>query len=225
MKPPIHMWFDFASPNAYFALDAAERLAAAHGREIEWRPILGWAVLKGQSIPPPMDPPARRAYFLADMARSAAFYDVPYRAPTKFPLSAHRAARLYYALAEEDNERAFALGRDLFSAYFAADVNISETVALTEIAARHGMTSQAAMAAPEGENRTRATCRGNRPSRRRRRLRLALVRGRRRGLLWRRPFAADRLEAWRQSARQGGAAWSRILTSHTGWTARWRASG
>jgi 2-hydroxychromene-2-carboxylate isomerase len=151
MKPPIHMWFDFASPYAYFALDAAERLAAAHGREIEWRPILGWAVLKGQSIPPPMDPPARRAYFLADMARSAAFYDVPYRAPTKFPLSAHRAARLYYALAEEDNERAFALGRDLFSAYFAADVNISETVALTEIAARHGMTSQAAMAAPEGE--------------------------------------------------------------------------
>jgi len=151
MKPPIRMWFDFASPYAYFALDTAERLAAAHGREIEWRPILVWAVLKAQSIPPPMDPLAKRAYFLADMARSAAFHNVAYRAPTKFPLSTHRAARLYYALADEDQECARALGRDLFSAYFASDVDISETVALTEIAARHGLTSQAAMIALEDE--------------------------------------------------------------------------
>ncbi len=151
MKPPIRMWFDFASPYAYFALDAAERLATAHNREIEWRPILVWAVLKAQSIPPPMDSPARRAYLLADMARSAAFHNIAYRAPTKFPISAHRATRLYYMLAEEDATRARALGRDLFSAYFTADLDISETAVLTEIAARHGMSSQAAIAALEGD--------------------------------------------------------------------------
>jgi 2-hydroxychromene-2-carboxylate isomerase len=151
MNPPIRMWFDFASPYAYVALEAAERLAAADGRAIEWRPILLWAVLKAQSIPPPMDPPARRAYLLADMARSAAFHNVAYRAPTKFPLSTHRATRLYYVLATEDQERARALGRDLFSAYFAADVDISETAALTEIASHHGMTPQAVMTGLEGE--------------------------------------------------------------------------
>jgi 2-hydroxychromene-2-carboxylate isomerase len=145
------MWFDFASPYAYFAFDAAEQLAAVHNREIELRPILAWAVLKAQSIPPPMDSPARRTYLLADMARSAAFHNIAYRAPTKFPLSAHRAARLYYTLAEEDQKRARSLARDLFSAYFTADMDISETAVLSEIAVRHGITSQAAMAALEGE--------------------------------------------------------------------------
>jgi 2-hydroxychromene-2-carboxylate isomerase len=151
MKPPIVLWFDFASPYAYVALDASERLAARHQREIEWRPILVWALLKAQSIPAPMDPPARRAYFVPDMARSAAFHGVPYRHPAKFPLSTHRAARLYYALAEHDRDRARALGRDLFSAYFADGVDISEPAALTELAARHGMDAQATAAAIEGE--------------------------------------------------------------------------
>jgi 2-hydroxychromene-2-carboxylate isomerase len=150
MRAPIVLWFDFASPYAYFAMDAAERLAAAHEREIEWRPILLWAVLKAQSIPTPMDPPAKRAYFLADMARSAAFHGVPYRAPSKFPLSSHAAARLYYAVAEEDRGRARALGRDLLSAYFAENIDISTTAALTTIAVSHGMAAEAARASLEG---------------------------------------------------------------------------
>jgi 2-hydroxychromene-2-carboxylate isomerase len=151
MRAPIVAWFDFASPYAYFAMDAAERLAAAHERAIDWRPILVWAALKAQAIPAPMEPPAKRAYFDADIARSAAFHGVPYRAPGKFPLSSHRAARLYYAVAEEDRSRAHALRRDLLCAYFAEDIDISETAALTAIAVRHGMTDEAARAALEGE--------------------------------------------------------------------------
>jgi 2-hydroxychromene-2-carboxylate isomerase len=150
MRAPIVLWFDFASPYAYFAMDAAERLAAAHDREIEWRPILLWAVLKAQSIAPPMDPPAKRAYFLADIARSAAFHGVPYRAPSKFPLSSHHAARLYYAIAEEVPSRARALGRDLLSAFFAEHIDISETAALTAISVRNGISAEAARAALEG---------------------------------------------------------------------------
>jgi len=150
MRAPIVLWFDFASPYAYFAIDAAERLAAAHERHIEWRPILVWAVLKAQSIPAPMDPPAKRAYFLADIARSALFHGVPYRTPSKFPLSSHAAARLYYAVAEEDRGRARALGRDLLSAYFVENIDISAPAGLTTIAASHGMTAEAARAALEG---------------------------------------------------------------------------
>jgi len=151
MPAPIIVWFDFASPYAYFAMDAAERLAAAHGREIEWRPILVWAVLKAQSVPAPMEPPAKRAYFHTDMARSAAFHGAAYRAPHKFPLSSHHAARLYYAVAEQEPDRAHALRRDLFSAYFAQGIDISEPTALIEIVSRRGVSAEAARAALVGE--------------------------------------------------------------------------
>jgi len=151
MATPMTLWFDFTSPYAYFALDAVERLAEEHGRKLEWRPILLWAVLKAQGVPPPMDAPARRAYLLGDMARSAAFHAVPYRAPSRFPLSSHRAARLFYALAEHDGAAACAVGRDVFAAYFRDDADISDLPTLAEIAARHGVTREEAAAAAEGE--------------------------------------------------------------------------
>jgi 2-hydroxychromene-2-carboxylate isomerase len=136
---PIVLWFDFASPYAYFALDAAERIAADHGRALLWRPFLLWAALKAQDAPAPMDLPAKRAYLLADMARSAAFYGLPYQAPSRFPLSAHRAARLYYTLAERDGALARAVGRDVFAAYFREDADISDPATLAAIAARRSV--------------------------------------------------------------------------------------
>ncbi len=114
MAEPIRLYLDFASPYAYFAVDAADRLAAEHGRSVVWRPILLWAALKAQGVPPPMDPPPKRAYFLADIARSAKYHGLPYAAP-ELPLSSHRAARLYHAWEARDPAAARAFGRDVFS--------------------------------------------------------------------------------------------------------------
>jgi 2-hydroxychromene-2-carboxylate isomerase len=151
MTAPIEMWFDFASPYAFFALDASDQLAARHGRTVRWRPILLWAALKAQGVPPPMDPPARRAYFLADMARSAFFFGLHYRAPTRFPISSHRAARLYYALAERDPVLARAVGRALIGSYFQDDQDISAPGPITAVAARFGVPEAASAAAMESE--------------------------------------------------------------------------
>lgn len=151
MTAPFTFWFDFASPYAYFAQAALERLAEEKGRTVEWRPVLLWAVLKAQGVPPPMDPPAKRSYFLADMARSATFHGLAYRAPSRFPLSSHRAARLFYAVAEQDIARAHALGRDIFAAYFQEDADISDVPTLVAIAERHGLTREQAAVAIEGE--------------------------------------------------------------------------
>ena len=151
MAEPIRFYFDFASPYAYFALDGIEGLAAQHGRSVEWRPILVWAVLKAHNIPPPLDTPARRSYFVTDMPRSAAFYGIDYRQPEKLPLSSHRAARLYYALAERELEVARAFGRDVFSSFFACGEDISEEIPLTRIAGRHGLDASVAREAMDGE--------------------------------------------------------------------------
>jgi 2-hydroxychromene-2-carboxylate isomerase len=161
MDASIEMWFDFGSPYAFFALDAAELLAARHGRTLRWRPILLWAALKAQGVPPPMDPPVKRAYFLADMARSAAFFGIRYRAPARFPISAHRAARLYYAIAERDPALARAIGRGLIDAYFQDGCDISAPEPITAVAARLGLSEVETVSAIESEAGRRGLAEAN----------------------------------------------------------------
>lgn len=155
----MRFYLDFASPYAYFALPGIERLAAAHARGLEWRPVLVWAVLKAQKIAPPMESPARLRYFLTDMARSAAFHGLPYRHPSRFPLSAHRAARLYYAIAETDIVKAHDFGKAALAAFFTRDADISNEDVLVALAAEQGVAADAARAAidaPLGRERLAA---------------------------------------------------------------------
>jgi 2-hydroxychromene-2-carboxylate isomerase len=151
MAEPIRFYFDFASPYAYFALDGVDRLAARHGRSVDWRPVLVWAVLKAHRIAPPLDALAKRSYFRIDMPRSAAFYGVEYRHPETLPLSSHRAARLYYALMEREPERARRYGREVFAAFFARGEDISDERELVRIAGRSGVDAQAAREGMNGD--------------------------------------------------------------------------
>lgn len=150
MAAPITFYFDFASPYAYFAMDGVGTIAAEFGRTVEWRPILMWAVLKAHGIAPPMDAPAKRAYFLNDMKRSAAFHGLPYREPVKLPLSSHLAARLYHAVGKEDQAQAEALARRVFSAFFTEQRDISDESVLIGLAAEAGIGADAAQAGMKG---------------------------------------------------------------------------
>ncbi|HWK68897.1 2-hydroxychromene-2-carboxylate isomerase [Pseudorhodoplanes sp.] len=144
MAGPIHFYFDFASPYAYCAAGEVEKIGAEFGRAIEWRPILLWAVLKAHGIAPPMDSPVKRAYFLNDMQRSAAFFGLAYRQPAKLPLSSHLAARLFHATAKSEPRLAIALARRLLSAFFAEQKDISDEATVTALAAELGIPADAA---------------------------------------------------------------------------------
>lgn len=139
MAGPIVFYFDFASPYAYFALDGLTRLGAETDRGVEWRPVLVWAVLKAHGITGPMETAARRDYIVRDMVRSAEFYGQPYKHPSKLPLSAHHAMRLYYAIEQQDRETAHAFGREIFSAFFTRDQDISNEEVVVDVAARVGI--------------------------------------------------------------------------------------
>ena len=159
MSGPIRFYFDFASPYAYVCLGAAERLAAKAGRSLEWRPVLAWAVLKAQGIAAPMEPPAKRGYFLRDMERSASFFGVPYREPVRLPMSSHAAARLWHVLAAEDQGIARDFGQRVFDAFFVRHLDIGEAVVLLELLREAGLSgdeAEAAMQAPEGRTRLEA---------------------------------------------------------------------
>lgn len=153
MADPIRFYFDFASPYAYFAAQQIGGIGQEFGREVEWRPILMWAVLKAHGIAAPMDAPVKRAYMLNDMERSAAFFGMPYRKPVKLPLSSHLAGRLFYAVRERDPVKAMALAHRLLPAFFAEQRDISDATTLSDLAAEVGIsreTTADAMQSPAG---------------------------------------------------------------------------
>ncbi|MBX3573836.1 MAG: 2-hydroxychromene-2-carboxylate isomerase [Mesorhizobium sp.] len=150
MPDPIRFYFDFASPYAYFAAGQIDGIGAEFGRAVEWRPILMWAVLKAHGIAAPMDAPVKRAYMLNDMQRSAAFFGMPYRTPARLPLSSHLAGRLFYAVREQDPDKALALARRLLPAFFAEQRDISDAATLTELAAEVGIAPETTAEAIQG---------------------------------------------------------------------------
>ena len=150
MNAPLRFYFDFASPYAYFALRPLRALAKEHGRNIEYRPMLLWAILKAHGIAAPFDAPVKRAYFIADMVRSAAFHGTPYRHPAKLPVSSHLAARLYYAVVEQRPESAQTLVRDVFDALFARGEDITLAGVLGALATAQGLDLETVREAMEG---------------------------------------------------------------------------
>lgn len=153
MSEPVHFYFDFVSPYAYVALDGIEAVGAEFGRKVEWHPILVWAVLKAHGISAPMEAPVKRDYFLHDMKRSAAFHGVPYQDPVKLPMSSHMAGRLFYATRQSDPDRAIALARRVFAAFFTERKDVSDEAVLIGLAAEAGIEEDAAregMKGPQG---------------------------------------------------------------------------
>lgn len=135
MTEPIRFYFDFGSPYAYFALKPLRTLAAKYDREIALRPVILWAVFKAQGLSDPMAADARKSYMLADMARSADYFGVPFQLPVNFRKSTHRASRLYYSLVEERPELGMAVATAIFESAFVRGADITDPEAIAEVQA------------------------------------------------------------------------------------------
>ncbi|HEY8358354.1 MAG TPA: 2-hydroxychromene-2-carboxylate isomerase [Ramlibacter sp.] len=72
MPAPLLFHFDFISPYGYFASLRIEDLAARHGREVDWRPmLLGVAVMKVMGLKPLLETPLKGDYVRRDVQRYA----------------------------------------------------------------------------------------------------------------------------------------------------------
>jgi 2-hydroxychromene-2-carboxylate isomerase len=75
MPAALDFYFDFISPYGYFASLQVERLAARHGRSVEWRSmLLGVAVMKVMGLKPLLDTPLKGDYIRRDVQRQARHY-------------------------------------------------------------------------------------------------------------------------------------------------------
>jgi 2-hydroxychromene-2-carboxylate isomerase len=136
---PIDFYFDFSSPYGYFAASKIEDIAARHGRTVTWRPILLGAVFKVTGQQPLPTIPLKGDYAKHDLDRTAKLLNLPFKLPTKFPISTTSPARAFYHLNNRDPALAKRLALALFVAYFADDVDISSPENTADIAAHAGV--------------------------------------------------------------------------------------
>ncbi len=156
MSALIDFYFDFSSPYGYFASCKIDDLAARHGRETLWRPILLGVLFKRTGAQPLPLIPVKGDYSKHDMERSARLLSVPYRFPSTFPVATQSAARAFYWLSDREPERAKSFAKAVFRAFFVDDINISEPERVVAIAAGLGESSEEianAIADPENKER------------------------------------------------------------------------
>lgn len=150
MPGALRLYLDFASPYSYFALRPLARLAGEHGRALELRPILLWAVFKQQGVVNPLEKPARRRYFLEDVTRSAEFFGLPFRVPEPLQISAHLAGRLYHAWTATKPQDGLRLASEIFEAFFAKGEDIADPAVLAALPCLAGETAEAIRAMIDG---------------------------------------------------------------------------
>jgi 2-hydroxychromene-2-carboxylate isomerase len=130
----LELFWDFSSPYAYLGTTQAEALAARTGATLVWQPIFLGGLFKtiGQVDAPVFSwPEAKRTYFFQDLERWAAFWNVPFRFPSRFPMPTIKALRLYLAL---PGDRRAAFRERTFHAYWAEDRDIADDGVLAEFA-------------------------------------------------------------------------------------------
>lgn len=147
MATPIEFYFDFSSPYGWFAAEQIEALAARHGRETLWRPILLGAVFKITGQQPLVTIPLKGRSAEHDMLRSARACGLPFRKPTRFPIATTAACRACYSITDRDPAAAKNLALALYRAYFTEDRDISAAAVVTAVAAGLGLDAAAIGAA------------------------------------------------------------------------------
>ncbi len=133
MPEPIEFYFDFVSPYGYFAGHMIEPVAARHGREVRWHPILLGPAFKVTGVVPQFNMPMRREYFIDDCARYARFLGLPLILPGGLPKPALAPCRAFYWLGDRDPDLAVRFAKAVHHDCFADghhDFTIEDTVRL-----------------------------------------------------------------------------------------------
>jgi len=126
MAAALQFWFEFASTYSYLSAMRIERIAAAAGVSIEWKPFLLGPIFasQGWNDSPFNIYPAKGRYMWRDMERSCARYGLPFRRPSQFPRNGLLAARVAYLASREPWCPDFV--RAVYSANFADDRDVSQ---------------------------------------------------------------------------------------------------
>jgi 2-hydroxychromene-2-carboxylate isomerase len=143
---PIDFYFEFASPYGYLASTRIDRIAARHGREVFWHPIMLGAAFKLTGAQPLIRTPLKGDYMMRDLPRFARLLGVPFTAPPVMPANSLAASRACIWL-EQDHDKAKALAQAVFHAHWGEGRDIARPGDIADIALPLGIERQALLAA------------------------------------------------------------------------------
>jgi 2-hydroxychromene-2-carboxylate isomerase len=163
----VEFWYEFASPYSYLAAARIERLAAAAGLRVDWRPFLLGPILAQRAHDPSpfQNPtPAQRRYRWRDLQRLCAAEAMPLRLPSTYPRNGLLAARVALIAVTEGWGATFS--RAVYHANFAEDRDIAAHAVIADIVAALGRDTAVLEQAQAAENKARLKAQGEAAARR-----------------------------------------------------------
>jgi 2-hydroxychromene-2-carboxylate isomerase len=130
---PVDFWFEFASTYSYPAAMRVEKVAAAAGVPVRWRPFLLGPIFgsQGWNDSPFNIYPLKGKYMWRDLERICAREGLPLtQPPVRFPQNGLKAARLALVGVREGWAPAFA--RAIYIANFAQQMDITDDAVLAD---------------------------------------------------------------------------------------------
>lgn len=131
MTQPVEFYFDPVSPYSWLAARQIDRVEAA-GAAVEFRPVLFAGMLAAHGNKGPAEMPAKRAYTMRDVLRTAARLGLPVQGPPTHPFNPLRALRICIALDDAGARRRFGLA--LMDGAWARGLDIAADAVLSALA-------------------------------------------------------------------------------------------
>lgn len=150
--PRIEMWFDFASPYSYLAMERIGDLAESAGVQLALRPFLLGPIFQAQgwNDTPFRLFPGKGAYMMRDIARLADKYGVVYQRPRVFPRMSVLPARIALLGQEQPWGRDFCLA--IFRANFQHDLEIETEDVVRQLLAELSLDVEGLIAQAKSES-------------------------------------------------------------------------
>jgi len=147
----LQFWFEYASTYSYPAVMRIDKVAAARGVAIEWRPFLLGPLFhaqQGLKDSPFNAVPVKGSYMWRDMERTCEKHGLPFRRPQRFPQNGLMAARITLSLPQEARGN---FAKAVFQANFVHDRDVSDPQILHAAARRAGLDPLEVLAAMTSE--------------------------------------------------------------------------
>jgi 2-hydroxychromene-2-carboxylate isomerase len=150
MAKTVELFYDFSSPNAYFTAFQLPPLVDRYSGRLLLRPFFLGGLFKtlGVHMTPGMSSPVKATHSKLDFERWADKFQIPFRFPSRFPMTTTRALRAALDV-EQTGGDALSLSQAVFKAYWVDDRDISDPAVLRELFASLGLDAEALLARTE----------------------------------------------------------------------------
>jgi 2-hydroxychromene-2-carboxylate isomerase len=143
--PTLEFFFDYGSPASYLAWTQVPLIAQRTGAQVNYRPFLLGGVFKATGNRSPVEVAAKGVWMMADLARFAARYGVPYMRNPNFPVNTLNLMR--GAIAAENEGRLVPYSDAMFRAMWVDRRNMEDPIVIGTVLRGAGFDPAALLAA------------------------------------------------------------------------------